>query len=166
MPHDFENLSKAVERLERENLRFKKIGVSLILVAVAALTMGQSRSSRTVEADAFVLRGPDGSVRAKFDTNNGSTELLFFNEAGQSRLAIKSGEEGESLEMLSDAGEPLATVSVALQKAPKLSPTTSTIAALGSSAGPGVIMNASKEIAIVRVADQNGHRVWASSSQP
>jgi hypothetical protein len=166
MPNDFESLSKAVERVERENLRFKKIGVSLIIVAVVALTMGQSRSSRTVEADAFVLRGPDGSVRAKFDTHNGSTELLFFNDAGQSRLAIKSGEEGESLEMLSDGGELLATVSVALQKAPKLSPTTSTIAALGSSAGPGVIMNASKEIAIVRVADQSGHRVWAAPSQP
>lgn len=72
MPHDFESVSLAVERLERENLRFKRIGVSLIIVAVAALTMGQSRSSRTVEANAFVLRGPDGSVKAKFDTNNGS----------------------------------------------------------------------------------------------
>lgn len=166
MPHDFESLSLAVERLERENLRFKRIGVSLIIVAVAALTMGQSRSSRTVEANAFVLRGPDGSVKAKFDTNNGSTELLFFNDAGQSRLAMKSGEEGEGLEMLSDDGELLATVSVALKRDPKLSPTTSTIAALGSSAGPGVIMNASKEIATVRVADQSGHRVWAAPPQP
>ena len=166
MPSDFESLSKTVERLERENLRFKKIGVCLIVLVVAALTMGQSQTSRTVEADAFVLKGPDGSVRAKLDTNNGSTQLLFFNDAGRSRLAVKSGEEGESLEMLSDAGELLATVSVALQKAPKLSPTTSTIAVLGSLAGPGVVMNASKEIATVRVADQNGHRAWAASSQP
>jgi len=166
MAQDYDCLSKAVERLQRENLRLKRIGISLILVIVATLTMGESRSSRTVEADAFVLRAPDGSVRAKLDTNNGSTELLFFNDAGQSRVAIKAGQEGESLEMLSDSGELLATVSVALQKSPKLSPTTSTIAALGSLAGPGVIMNASKEIAIVRVADQSGHRVWAASSQP
>jgi|SRR5215469_365703 len=166
MAQDYDCLSKAVERLQHENLRLKRIGISLILVIVATLTMGESRSSRTVEADAFVLRAPDGSVRAKLDTNNGSTELLFFNDAGQSRVAIKAGQEGESLEMLSDSGELLATVSVALQKSPKLSPTTSTIAALGSLAGPGVIMNASKEIAIVRVADQSGHRVWAASSQP
>jgi len=166
MPRNYDCLSEAVERLERENLRLKKIGISLILVIVATLTMGQSRSSRTVEADAFVLRGSDGSVRAKLDTNNGSTELLFFNHAGQSRVAIKAGEEGESLEMLNDSGEQLATVRVALQKSPKLSPTTSTIAALGSLAGPGVIMNASKEIATVRVADRSGHRVWAASSQP
>jgi hypothetical protein len=166
MAQDYDCLSKKVERLERENLRLKRIGISLIIVAVAALTMGQSQSTKTVEANAFVLRGPDGLVRAKLDTNEGRTELVFLNDAGQSRLAIKASQEGEGLEMMSDSGELLATVSVAVQKAPHLSPTTSTIAVLGSLAGPGIIMNASKGIATVRVADQSGHRVWAASSQP
>jgi hypothetical protein len=166
MPTDLDSLSNAVERLERENLRLKRIGISLLVLAGATLTMGQSRSTRTVEADAFVLRGSGGSVRAKLDTNNGSTEFLLFNGAGQSRVAIKSYEEGEGLEMRDDSGELLATVSVAVQKAPNISPTTSTIAVLGNSGGPGVVMNASKDIAIVRVADKSGHRVWAASSQP
>ena len=166
MAQDYDCLSKKVERLERENLRLKRIGISLIIVAVAALTMGQSQSTKTVEANAFVLRGPDGSVRAKLDSNKSSTELVFLNDAGQSRLAITASQEGEGLEMMSDSGELLATMSAALQKGPQLSPTTSTIAVLGSLPGPGVIMNASKAIATVRVADQSGHRVWAASSQP
>lgn len=128
--------------------------------------MGQSRSTRTIEAETFLLKGSDGSLRAKLDTTSGSTEFLFYNDVGQSRVAIRTNAEGEGLEMRDDSGELLATVSVAVQKAPKISPTTSTIGVLGSLAGPGIIIQANKEVATVRVDDKSGHRVWASSSQP
>jgi len=166
MCSDLDFLSNPADRLQHEDLRLKRIGVSVLVLIGAALLMGQSRSTRTVEAESFVLKGPDGSIRAKMDTHDGSTELLFYNAAGQARVAIKMDEEGEALEMRDDSGELLALVGVALQKAPKLSPTGSTIAALGSVAGPGVVMNATKEIATVRISDQDGHRVWAASSKP
>jgi hypothetical protein len=166
LPSEFDLLSNAVQRLEREYLRLKRIGISLLVLIGAALLMGQSRSTKTIEAEAFVLKSANGAVRAKLDSSGDSTEFLLYNDAGQSRVAIKSDNEGEGIEMRDDSGELLATVSVAVQKAPKLSPTTSTIAVLGSLAGPGVVMQATKQVATVRVDDKGGHRVWASSSQP
>ena len=68
--------------------------------------------------------------------------------------------------MRDDSGELLATVSVAAKKAPKISPTASTIDVLGSLAGQSIVMQVSKEVATVRVGDKGGHRAWASSSQP
>jgi len=166
MPSSLDLLSDAVRRLERENLRLKRIGITLLVVIAAILVMGQSPSTRTVEAESFILKGSDGNVRARLGTKDGSTEFVFYNDAGQSRVAIKSDADGEGLEMRDDSGELLATVGVALQKTPKLSPSTSTIAALGSIAGPGVVLQATKEVAIVRVSDKGGHRVWAAPPQP
>jgi len=164
MPSDLDLLSNRVDRLQRENLRLKRIGLSVLVLIGAGLLTGQSRSTRTLEAESFVLKASDGSIRAKIDTKDSLTEFLFYNAAGQPRVAIKMDDEGEGLEMRNDSGELLALVEVALRK--KISPTTSTIAALGSAAGPGVVMNATKEIAIVRIDDQGGHRIWATSSKP
>lgn len=166
MSSDFDSLSDTVQRPERENVRLKKIGISLLIVIGAALVIGQSGPARTVEAETFVLRGSDGTVKARLDTKNGTTELLFFNRAGQPRVVITSDEEGEALEMKDDSGELLATVGVAVQKAPKMSPTTSTIAVLGSLSGPGIVMQATKEITSLRVDAKGGHPVWAAPSQP
>jgi hypothetical protein len=167
MGSDIDLVSNAIERLQRENLRLKRIGICLLVLIGAAFVMGESASTKKVEAEAFVLKDSDGIVRAKLDTRGGSTEFLFYNRAGQSRVAIKSDEGGESLEMTDDSGELLATIDVSLQKAQQASPTTmSTIAALGSLAGPGAVMNASKDIALVRVGDKGGREVWAARSQP
>jgi hypothetical protein len=166
MASNLDLLSDTVLRLERENLRLKKIGISLLVLIGAALVMGQSGPTRTVEAETFVLKASDGTVRAKLDTKNGLTQLLFFNNAGQPRVAITSDEEGEALEMKDDSGELLATIGVAVRKAPKISPTTSTIAVLGSLSGPGIVMQATKEITSLRVSDKGGHRMWAAPSQP
>ena len=66
-------LSNAVERLQRENLRLKRIGMGLLVLIGATLLMGQSHSTRTVEAETFLLKGSDGSTRAKMDTKEGAT---------------------------------------------------------------------------------------------
>jgi hypothetical protein len=165
MPSNLDLLSDAVMRLERENLRLKKVGMGLLILIGAALVMGQSRSTKTVEADTFILKGPDGITRAKLDTKDGSAELLFYNRAGYSRIAVTSSDEGEAIEMRNDSGELVATIAVALQKPSTTSPTTSTIAVLGSSGG-GVIMQASKESTVLKIVDKRGHRVWTTPSQP
>lgn len=159
-------LAKSVQRLERENLRLKRIGIFLAVAVSAALLMGPSRSPGTVEAEKIVLKGSDGSVRAKLDTQGESTEFLLYNRTGQARVVIKSDNEGEGIEMRDDAGELLATISVALQKSTKTSPTTSTIAVLGSTSGPGAVLQANESVATVRIDNKSGHRVWGAASSP
>lgn len=163
---DSSALEKCVQRLERENLRLKRGGIVLVVAVSASLLMGQSRSPRTVEAETIVLKGSDGSVRAKLDTKDESTEFLLYNRGGQPRVVIKSDAEGEGIEMRDDAGELLATVSVALRKSTKASPATSTIAVLGGPSGPGAVLQANGDGAIVRLDDKGGHRVWGAASNP
>jgi hypothetical protein len=166
MPSDLDLLCHRMDQLQRENRSLKRIGLIVLVLIGAGFLMGQSGSTRTVEAESFVLKGSDGSIRAKMDTKDGSTELLLYNASGQPRVTIKVDEGGETLDMNNDSGEPVAMIDVALQKTLKVSPTTSTIAVLGSLGGPGVVMNATKEIALVRIDDQGGHRMWAASSKP
>lgn len=158
-PH---TLSNALDRLTKQNAKF-----SLILISLTAgvVLVGQTRATKTVEAERFLLRGADGSVRAKLEAANDSTEFAFYNRAGKVRVAIKVTFDGDGLEMRDDTGRLLALVSVGLeQNAP--SSTTSTIAVMGNQGGPAVILNASQHIAVARVDDTTGHRVWAAESTP
>ena len=149
-------------RWTRQNAKFV---LMLISVTAAVLLVGQAHPTRTIEAERFVLRGADGSVRAKLEAANDSTEFAFYNNAGKVRVAIKVASDGNGFEMRDDAGRLLALVSVGLdQKSP--SSTTSTIAVLGNPGGPGVILNATQNVASARVSDTTGHRVWAAESNP
>lgn len=161
MPSNFDFFSH-VERLQHENLRLKRIGLAVLVLASAALVMGQSPSTRTVEAEAFVLKDSRGNIRARLGTENGATELLFYNPAGQPHMALKMDAKGEALEMRDNSGKLLATMAVAWQKSSPTAPTTSTIAALGTPGGPGVIMQAWTDGTILRVSDKHGHQVWAA----
>jgi hypothetical protein len=161
-PLDLHALSNALSRWTKQNAKFI---LMLVSATAGVLLVGQTRPTRTIEAERFVLRGADGSVRAKLEAANDSTEFAFYNNTGKVRVAIKVASDGEGLEMRDDAGRLLALVNVGLQQnAP--SPTTSTIAVLGNREGPGVILNATQDIAVARVDDATGHRVWAAESTP
>ena len=53
-----------VEKVERENRRLKCAAALVVLIAAAGLLMGQAMpASKTVEAEAFVLRDASGTAR-------------------------------------------------------------------------------------------------------
>ena len=154
-------LRNALSRWTQQNAKFTLV---LISITAGVLLVGQTRQTRTIEAERFVLRGADGSVRAKLEAANDSTEFAFYNNAGKVRVAIKVASDGNGFEMRDDAGRLLALLSVGLdQKSPS---TTSTIAVLGNPGGPGVILNATQNVASARVSDTTGHRAWAAESTP
>jgi hypothetical protein len=61
---DLETLSARVEKLERQNRLFKRAVLALLLLPVTLLVMGQAAPTRTLEAQAFILRGANGSKMA------------------------------------------------------------------------------------------------------
>ena len=164
MSPDFDLLSNAVERLERQNANFKKIGLTAVVLITAALLLGQSQAIRTVEAERFMLKGADGSVRAKLEANDGSTQFVFYNTAGKPRVTMRLAPDDEALEMRDDSGRLLALVSATTRQTLLSTPTSATIAVLGNAGGPGVILNATPDVAIARVGDAGGHSVWEASS--
>ena len=72
-------LLRRIERLERENRRFKCAGVALALGLVAVLLMGQAPGrARTVEAEKLVLKDRAGKVRAVLGEAGEDRELGLY----------------------------------------------------------------------------------------
>lgn len=63
--HNFEDIQGRLLKLEKQNRRFKQLGVAALIVPALLLLMGQAPSKKTVEANEFVLRDDGGNIRAR-----------------------------------------------------------------------------------------------------
>ena len=94
-----EALNERLDRLERENRRFK-VGALLVLIGIVAVgIMGQARANavRVVEAEKFVLRDSQGKERAELSTlGDGSPSLHFYGFYAGRRHAIVSLEADQA----------------------------------------------------------------------
>jgi hypothetical protein len=92
-----------LDALERQNRRFKRIGTTIVLLAVSAtLLMGQARTTKVLEANEFVLRDPSGKIRGRLGIGITGRRLP---STGPSDLA--------SLELYDPAGTPVAMLMAA-----------------------------------------------------
>lgn len=94
-----------VARIERQNRRLKGAGILAALLGCAGLLMGQSLpKSRTVEAEAFVLRDAAGKAHAGLQlTPDGSVALALYDQAGTGRVAVRVKADGSPDVTLTDA---------------------------------------------------------------
>jgi hypothetical protein len=85
-----------LEKVERENRRLKCAGIMVLLLAVGGLLMGQALpKSKTVEAEAFILRDASGTERAAWHSSpEGGAALTFFDQAGKPRAQVRVDREG------------------------------------------------------------------------
>ncbi len=90
----FDNLRDRIAKLERQNRFFKMAGAAGLLGIAALLFMGQAPASKTVEANAIVVKDAAGNARVRIgvDPSNDAAELW---------LQTAKGDEGASL---SDSG--------------------------------------------------------------
>jgi uncharacterized protein YndB with AHSA1/START domain len=93
-----------LEKVERENRRLKFVGAAVLVVAAAGLVMGQAwPTSRTVEAEAFVLRDASGPARAAWHPSpGGGAALTFFDQAGNGRAMLRADRDGSPHLTLTD----------------------------------------------------------------
>jgi len=113
---DWQALTGRVEKLERQNRRLKQAGAVALIIAAAVLLMGQASTSRTVEANEFVLKDASGKVRAKLSIVGdlggvNVAQLAFTDPQGnrlmtlrENRLAIESanGQAQINLNLIAD----------------------------------------------------------------
>jgi len=80
-------------KLERQNLRLKRIGAAALVVAFSLLVMGQAPQKRTVEADEFILKDGDGNVRARLSMNAAldAPKMVFFDAKGRPSVEVNGG---------------------------------------------------------------------------
>lgn len=81
----FEDLRRRIFKLEKQNRRFKQLGVGILAIATVILVMGQAPSKKMVEANEFVLRDDDGNIRARLfmtkETTTTAKQLLGIDDS-------------------------------------------------------------------------------------
>jgi hypothetical protein len=109
-------MEKRLQRLERSNRRLK-LGSFLAAICVAAIGAvgAKQMPKQTVEANEFVLRGPDGHVRATLSADSTEGRLVFLDDSrkikgilaadrlvfadlsGNARIALRPDTDGGTL---------------------------------------------------------------------
>jgi len=87
---------KRLDRLERENRRFKYMAGGILVSISALLIMGQARPvtvSEIIEAKAFVLRDIDGKERARLAVDKTAAAFRLFNSEGIERVKLTIQED-------------------------------------------------------------------------
>jgi hypothetical protein len=74
-------LAERVAKLETQNRRLKQAGIAALIFTSAAVLMGQTRTSRVLEASAFHLKDADGRVRARLSTDAADRPTLSLLDA-------------------------------------------------------------------------------------
>jgi hypothetical protein len=89
-----QSLSERVARLEMQNRRLKKGGVTVLILAFAVMAMGQAQPRRVLEANEFVLKDAAGRMRARLsmEMTNRPT-LTFYSENGGIPASLAGGDE-------------------------------------------------------------------------
>jgi hypothetical protein len=99
-PPSFEDLQERLVKLEKQNRRFKQFGLVGLIGVTLLFTLGQAPSKKTIEANEFVLRDANGSVRARLSMNvpadasagyPSAAQLVFFDEKGKKRASLDGG---------------------------------------------------------------------------
>lgn len=92
---DLQAIAERLERLEKQNRRFKHAAILLLVVASAILLMGQAAPKQTVEANRFLLRDSYGKIRAELGFLQGQVpSLRVFDATGEEGAALGVGEHG------------------------------------------------------------------------
>jgi hypothetical protein len=74
-------LAERVAKLEAQNRRLKQAGIAALVLASAAVLMGQKQTSRVLEANEFHLKDADGYVRARLSTDAANRPILSLLDA-------------------------------------------------------------------------------------
>lgn len=103
---DLQAIVERLERLEKQDVRLKRAGLSVLLVVSAALLMGQARPFRTVEAEGFILRDVSGKRRATLAVAaDESVSLTLGDSTGTVRASLSVGKPGASLDFADPNGK-------------------------------------------------------------
>jgi len=156
---DLRFIVERLQKVEKENRALKRFGLGFILLIGAAVTMGQARPSRTAEAEQFVVKDPQGRMRAMLGFSRGAPMLDFYDNAGVLRESLMVGANGiPGLTLFDAAGNQ--TVGLAgLENGPSLGLTEGADRSLSLqelTKQPGIDLHVGKDQIGLMVEDRDG----------
>lgn len=111
-------LTERIEKLEKQNRKFKQAGAVALVLVASLLLMGQAAQKKTVEANEFILRDNDGKIRARLrmvEDQEGvrnpqlkglqNPQLEFFDENQKSRASVGTNRTGADFTLRNGDGQ-------------------------------------------------------------
>jgi len=91
---NFEALAGRVAKLEEQNRRLKKAGITSCILVAAVFAMGQAPSKQIIEANEFVLKDVSGKARARlFMETKDRPALTFLRDQTTPAVSLAGGDE-------------------------------------------------------------------------
>jgi hypothetical protein len=89
-----EALAQRVAKLEAQNRRLKKIGIALLLLVSAGVLMGQAKTNKVIQANAFQIVDANGKTLGRLGVGKaGKPSLTFFDSKDLPVASLDGGEE-------------------------------------------------------------------------
>lgn len=95
-----QTIVQRLEKIEKQNRTMKCAGLAVLIGVGSIVLMGQaSPQSRTIDAEAFVLRDAGGKMRAslRMDTILNAPQLKLYDPTGKSRVEITADAKQPSI---------------------------------------------------------------------
>jgi hypothetical protein len=90
---EMQTILRRIETVEKENRQLRRIGLSVVLMAIVVFGMGQASPTPTVEASKFVLRDTQGRARAELGMDMDNPTLTFHDSRGYPLIALTADDE-------------------------------------------------------------------------
>ena len=101
------NFEERIQRIERQNRRFKQLTFAALVALGVLVLMGQAPvKGRTVEAETIILKDADGKVRARLATKGHGVLLRLFDRKEQVREEFAVNDEGSYITLGDSTGRP------------------------------------------------------------
>lgn len=118
---DSGSLLVRLEKVERENRRFKIVGSLAILGAAGALFLGLSAPpSKTLDAELIIVRDPHGKARMILGVGDDGPALTCLDKDGKLRVNLGVDRDGPALDLLDKAETPRAQLMITDDQGPLL----------------------------------------------
>lgn len=103
MTQELSKLTQRLEQLERQNRRFKKVGVGLAGALGVVALMAANPLCDIVSAERFVLRDSHGKTRMLMDAYHTEPSIQLRNQAGKTVASFGVDKQGEAYLTFFDA---------------------------------------------------------------
>jgi hypothetical protein len=114
-------VSNRLEKLERENRRFKVLGSAALLGVAGALFLGLAAAPpKKLEAEVIVVKSPNGKAQMILGVGEEGPALTLVDKNGKLRVNIDVSTDGPGLDLLDAAESPRAQLMVTEDQGPLL----------------------------------------------
>ena len=100
-----EELTKRVERLERQSRWLKLLVVAVLAVVAAMGCAGGSSTSKTVEAERFIVRDSKGRKRVELSSGKVSSDIKLYDLLGKEHIVLSAWKDMASLSLKDRKGQ-------------------------------------------------------------